>query len=118
MSSLHSYPGPRGGSGRGWTVAAFVIGALALAAGILLSVVPLHQGTITQWNGLCSSGVGQLGQLLSPAARRDCGVVGVADHAIGWLLGLGIAALAAGTLLAIRSRRRPGPAAAPCIHCG
>jgi hypothetical protein len=67
--SLHSYPGPGASSGRGWIVAAFVIGALALAAGVLLSVVPLHQGTIPQWNGLCLSGAGQLGQLLSPAAR-------------------------------------------------
>lgn len=75
-------------------------GGLAVLAGILLSVVPLDHGTIPQWNGLCASGIGQLGQLLDTSARQACGMVGVADHLIGWLVGLGVAAVVAGGLLA------------------
>jgi hypothetical protein len=38
--------------------------------------------------------------------RRDCGMVGVADHLIGWQLGLGILALAGSGLLWL-GRTRP-----------
>jgi len=88
---------------------------LLLLAGILLIVVPLDQGTVPQWNGLCSSGIGQLGQLLSPDVRAHCGQVGLADHAIGWLLGLGILGLAAGAGLAFQ-QTRPERSADPGQH--
>jgi hypothetical protein len=88
-------------------IACLAIGAILLLAGILLSTVPLDHGTVSQWNGLCSSGIGQLGQMLSSSARSDCGKVALADHAIGWLFGLGIAGLAVGTVLAV-TRARPG----------
>jgi len=85
------------------------LGGLLTLVGILLATVPLDHGTISQWNGLCSSGVGQLGQLLDPSAQRDCGAVSLADHLIGWLLGGGILALAAAGLLWLS--RRAGPSA-------
>ena len=80
-------------------------------AGILLVTVPFHRATIPQWNGLCSSGLGQIGQLLDTSAQRDCGAVSLADHLIGWLFGLGILALAASALLWMTRQRGPQPAA-------
>jgi hypothetical protein len=82
------------------------IGGLLTLVGILLATVPLHHGTIPQWNGLCSSGVGQIGQLLDSSAQQDCGAVSLADHLIGWLLGAGILALTASALLWISRRPR------------
>ena len=81
-------------------------GGLLTVVGILLATVPFHHGTIPQWNGLCTSGVGQLGQLLDPSAQRDCGAVSLADHLIGWLLGAGILTMAASGLLWIRAGAR------------
>jgi len=80
------------------------LGSLLAAAGILLYMVPLDYGTIPQWNSLCSSGVGQLGQLLANGSREDCGLVGIADHLIGVLIGVGAACLIAAFVLAIRSQ--------------
>jgi hypothetical protein len=92
---------------RRWPVKALVaLGALLLTAGVLLLTVPLHDGTIPQWNGLCSSGIGQIGQLIDSSAQQDCGAVNVADHLIGWLIGGGIAALAASALLWLARQRR------------
>jgi hypothetical protein len=88
------------------------VGGLLTIAGILLVTLPFHHGTIPQWNGLCSSGLGQIGQLLDTSAQQDCGAVSLADHLIGWLLGLGILALAASALLWITRRRSRGWAAA------
>jgi hypothetical protein len=90
-----------------------LVGGLLTVVGILLATVPFDHGTIPQWNGLCSSGVGQLGQLLDPAAQQDCGAVSLADHLIGWLLGAGILALAAAALLALTRRRGSAPPASP-----
>jgi hypothetical protein len=81
-------------------------GGLLTVLGVLLVTIPFHHGTIPQWNGLCSSGVGQIGQLLDSSAQRDCGMVSLADHLIGWLLALGIVALAASGLLWMRARPR------------
>jgi hypothetical protein len=83
-----------------------VVGGLLTVAGILLATVPFHDGTIPQWNGLCFSGAGQIGQLLDPSAQRDCGVVSLADHLIGWLLGVGILMLAGSGLLWIKGGAR------------
>ncbi len=76
-----------------------VIGSLLIVAGAALVTVPLHHGTIPQWNGLCTSGVGQIGQLLDSSAQQHCGQVSLADHLIGWVFGAGIVALAAAGLL-------------------
>jgi hypothetical protein len=86
-----------------------VIGGVLVIAGILLAVVPFDHGTVSQWNGLCTSGLGQLGQLLDASARQDCGVVGLADHLLGWLWGGGILALAAAGALMVK-QHRPGTA--------
>jgi hypothetical protein len=98
------YPWP---ARRGPVKTLTIVGGLLTVAGILLYVVPLDYGTIPQWNSLCSSGIGQLGQLLNNAARQDCGVVSVADHLIGTLIFIGAACLIAAFVLAIRSQSRP-----------
>ncbi len=87
-----------------------VIGVLLVVAGILLVTVPFDHGTIPQWNGLCSSGIGQIGQLIDSSAQQDCGAVSLADHLIGWLIGGGIVLLAASGLLWFGGRgiRRSG----------
>ncbi|HEX3921991.1 MAG TPA: hypothetical protein VHY31_06875 [Streptosporangiaceae bacterium] len=99
-------------SRNGLVLSLCAVGGVLAVAGLLLAIVPLDHGTISQWNGLCTTGVGQLGQLLDPSARQDCGGVGLADHLIGWLLGCGIAALAAAAVLAV-VRPRPGVSPAP-----
>ena len=86
-----------------------VIGGVLVIAGILLAVVPFDHGTVSQWNGLCTSGLGQLGQLLDASARQDCGMVGLADHLLGWLWGGGILALAAAGGLMVK-QHQPGSA--------
>jgi hypothetical protein len=99
-------------SRNGLLISLCVVGAVFTVAGLLLAVVPLDHGTISQWNGLCTTGIGQLGQLLDQSARQGCGLAGVADHLIGWLLGGGFAALAVAALLTI-ARPRPGTASVP-----
>jgi len=96
----------RRGGARASIAALATAGALLTLGGILLMSVPFHNGTIPQWNALCSSDIGQIGQALDSSAQHDCGMVGVADHLIGWLLGLGILALAGSGLLWLR-RVRP-----------
>jgi hypothetical protein len=102
---MYMPPGARSRPHQGRMITCLVLGSLLLLAGILASIVPLDHGTVSQWNGLCSSDLGQLGQLLSGQARSDCGSIGVADHAIGWLLGGGVVAMLAGIGLAIAGRR-------------
>jgi hypothetical protein len=84
-----------------------VAGAALTLAGILLVTVRFHQGTIPQWNGVCSSDLGQVGQFLDASAQHDCAVVSLADRLIGWLFALGIPGLAASALLLLA---RPRPA--------
>lgn len=73
-----------------------------LAAGLILTQVRIDGGTISQLNGLCASGIGQVARVFSASALHDCGEIGFADHAIGWLLGLGAAAIAAGIWLRLK----------------
>jgi len=89
-------------SGRGPAVALAAVGGLLTIAGVLLVTVPFHQGTIPQWNGVCSSGIGQIGQLFDSTAQQDCGLVSLADHLIGWLFAGGALALAGSALLWMR----------------
>jgi hypothetical protein len=81
-----------------------ITGSLLAAAGVLIYVVPLDHGTIPQWNGLCNSGLGQFGQLLDNSARQDCGIVGIAAHLIGWLIGGGAACLIGAFVLSMRGQ--------------
>jgi hypothetical protein len=81
-------------------------GVVLVAAGVLLAVVPVHHETIPRWNGLCASGAGQIGQFFDSSWQRDCGAAGFADHLIGWLLGCGIAAVAAAGLIWLARRPR------------
>jgi uncharacterized membrane protein HdeD (DUF308 family) len=92
---------------RGPALALAALGALLLLAGIALVTVPFHDGTIPQWNGLCSSDIGQIGQFFDGSASRDCGMVSLADRLIGWLFALGVLGLAAAALLLLA---RPRPA--------
>jgi len=83
-----------------------VLGALLIGIGAVLHNVPFPipgsgvSGAypVPEWNGACTSGVGQLVQSMSASAQSDCGYIADADHAIGWLIGLGIAALAIWTV--------------------
>jgi hypothetical protein len=90
---------------RGPAVALAAAGGLLTAGGVLLVTVPFRHGTVPQWNGVCSSGIGQLGQLFDATAQQDCGLVSLADHLIGWLFAGGALALAASALVWLRSPR-------------
>jgi hypothetical protein len=117
---------------RRWMTACIVTGAILLPCGIGLDLIRIDGATLAQWNAACTSGVGQLAQAFSAGATHDCGWAMTADHAIGWLIGGGIAALvAAAVLAAVTSRAQlatqwplPGaplpPPSAPlfCGHCG
>jgi hypothetical protein len=92
-------------SRRGPAVALAAVGSLLTIGGVLLVTVPLHHGTVPQWNGVCSSGIGQIGQLLDSSAQQDCGMVSLGDHLIGWLFAGGALALTAGALLWVRRPR-------------
>ena len=92
-------------SRRGPAVALAAAGGLLIIGGVLLVTVPFHHGTVPQWNGVCSSGIGQIGQLFDPTAQQDCGLVSLADHLIGWLFAGGVLALAAAALLWVRRPR-------------
>jgi hypothetical protein len=92
-------------SRRGPAVALAAAGSLLIIGGILLVTVPFHHGTVPQWNGVCSSGIGQIGQLFDPTAQQDCGLVSLADHLIGWLFAGGVLALVGAALLGVRRPR-------------
>jgi len=82
------------------------VGVGLTGLGVILHAVPFpipDSGVsgaypVPEWNGACTSGVGQLVQSMSASAQSDCGYIADADHAIGWLIGLGIAALAIWTV--------------------
>jgi hypothetical protein len=97
---------PRTAARRGWSTTCLILGAVEIVAGFALTLVRIDGGTISQDNGLCASGIGQFAQVFSGSVRQDCGEIGLADHAIGWLLGIGAASIAAGIWLQ-RTPRRP-----------
>ena len=90
---------------RGPAVALAAAGGLLTVGGVLLVTVPFRHGTVPQWNGVCSSSIGQIGQFFDSAAQQDCGLVSLADHLIGWLFAAGALALAASAVLWIRRPR-------------
>lgn len=88
-------------------IAPAVAGVVLTAAGLLLDTVPLHHATIPQWNGLCASGIGQVGQFFDSSAQHDCAVASLADHLIGWLVGTGLVMLALCGVIWLARRPRP-----------
>jgi hypothetical protein len=103
-AAKHNIPAPQG---------FFWAGGLMLAAAIAIDSISFQisalgvsqSGTVPQWNDLCTSGIGQFGQGFSRSAHTDCGYVAAADHAIGWLVGLGIASVVIAVVaLVARSR--------------
>lgn len=79
--------------------AASALGVCLVAAGVILSRLRFRGATISQWNGFCTSGFGQFGQIFSASARRDCGRAEFADHAIGWMVGVGITVIIAAAVV-------------------
>lgn len=79
--------------------AASVLGVCLVAGGAILSQLRFRGATISQWNGFCTSGFGQFGQIFSAGARRDCGRAEFGDHAIGWMVGIGIAVIIAAAVV-------------------
>jgi hypothetical protein len=85
------------------------LGAILIAAGIVVHsyhfVLPgtgiTGSYTAPQWHAACTSGEGQVWQGIYQIAHSDCGYVAIADHAIGWLIALGIAAIAAGLVATV-----------------
>jgi hypothetical protein len=47
-------------------------------------------------NSLCNTGLGQLGQAFSNTVQTDCGIAGVAESMVGWLVFLGVAGIIIG----------------------
>jgi hypothetical protein len=90
--------------------AASVLGVCLVAASVILSQLRFHGATISQWNGFCTSGVGQFGQLFFAGARRDCGRAEFADHAIGWMVGIGIAVIIGAAVVYFTGRAAVPPA--------
>lgn len=50
-------------------------------------------------NAACQSGIGQIGQLVDNTLAHDCGLVGVLETAVGWLIALGVVGIGAGAFL-------------------
>jgi hypothetical protein len=86
-------------------------GACLVVASVVLSQLRFRGATISQWNGFCTSGIGQFGQIFAEGARRDCGLAQFGDHAIGWMAGIGIAVIVGAAVVYFTSRAPvpPGP---------
>lgn len=74
-----------------------VIAVVVLLLGVLLLVgAVIDHSFAAPRNAECQSGIGQVGQLVDGTIAHDCGLVGVLESAIGWLIVLGILALGVG----------------------
>jgi hypothetical protein len=93
---------------------AFALGALFLAAGLVLEYVPLIRsgsasGTIPQANAICSGAMGMFIQGMAhafapgkvSAIQHTCTLATTAEHFIGPLITLGILGLIAGGTLTV-----------------
>jgi hypothetical protein len=67
-----------------------IIAVVLVDAGLILTQLTFHGGTLAQWNQLCGQGLGATFGLTS----TDCALARNADHAIGWLIGEGLILLA------------------------
>lgn len=86
-----------------------VIAVLVLVLGVLLlASAGIDHSFAAPRNAECQSGIGQIGQLVDGNIAHDCGLVGVLESAIGWLIVLGILALGAGALLLRSAYRSSG----------
>lgn len=47
-------------------------------------------------NSLCNTGLGELGQAFSNTVQTDCGVAGIAESTVGWLVFFGVAGIVIG----------------------
>lgn len=85
-----------------WVIAAAfsAAGAILAAAGWALGhttlLVAWKAGNASQVNGLCASGIGQLGQAVNAGLRNSCGQVALYEQASGWLIILGVITVAGG----------------------
>ena len=88
-----------------------ILGALALVAWAIVPHIPLGSGgqtaTLQQGHALCSSGIGQLGQMCSQTARNDCGAVGMVYDGLAVAFWGGLTAIVAGVW--VRTGRRTIP---------
>jgi hypothetical protein len=47
-------------------------------------------------NSLCNTGLGELGQAISSTAQTDCGLAGLGESLVGWLVFLGVVGMVGG----------------------
>jgi hypothetical protein len=93
-----------------WTPAwVIVTGALAAVAGYVLGhttlIVAYTDGrTVSQVNGLCTSAIGQFAQASNSRLSGNCGQVAMYEQAHGWLIILGVVAIAAGIAWHLRQK--------------
>jgi hypothetical protein len=60
-------------------------------------------------SALCQSGIGQIGQAIDTTVAHDCGLVNGLEAAVGWLLVLGVLAVAFGGYVIYNSRATAQP---------
>jgi hypothetical protein len=96
----------RRGGGTGPGVLA-VFGVIFLITGIALCYVRFAFGTVSQWNGRCTSAFGKFSQVLLPPLAHGCGLAAIGDRSIGWLIGGGAAFIVLAIILRSRQRRSP-----------
>ena len=85
--------------------AVLVIVALILHF-IRFSIAQSASGSISYWHGVCTSAVGQYAQVADQALQGRCSEIGLAEHAMGWSLVLGLLAVVAGVVAAITLHQR------------
>ena len=103
-------PAPARSSGRALGTVLLAGAGCALLIWLVAPHAPLSVNgssvSLQQAHGLCNSGLGQFGQLLSPAIARDCGAVGMAYDVLALLFWGGLLMAAAGVFTLAR-RRQP-----------
>jgi hypothetical protein len=94
-----------------WVIAAgVIITAAGWALGHTTLLVAWKGGTASQVNGICTSGIGQLGQVVNAGLRGSCGQVALYEQASGWLIVLGVLVTAGGVAWAIWQQQRKAAA--------
>ena len=95
-----------------WGNAGVVVGVMVIALALVIEYKWYSAGSVSQLNGLCSSGLGQLAQAGSSSAAANCSQAALLDHLVGWGIIAGVVAAVAGAA-AIVSARRLRAAGAP-----
>jgi hypothetical protein len=83
------------------------IGMLILGIVLIIGAIVLH-AHYASINAVCSSPLGDLGQVFSSTASNDCSMAGTAEGAVGPFLAFGIPALLIGGGIIVRSMTRAG----------